>query len=155
MIYGHIQHQQVNQCLPKAILQALSFLNSTNLAALPNGRHDIEGDMMFANVMAFETGLSNTKQAEVHKDYIDVQCLISGEEVIQYCIESPNNPAATEYDKTNDFFLVSSMENVNQITLQPNMFAVFFPGEPHKPGCFVESPTAIKKVVVKVHIDLI
>ncbi|MEZ9566002.1 N-acetylneuraminate anomerase [Vibrio artabrorum] len=155
MIYGHIQHQQVNQYLPEVILQALEFLNNQSLSELEDGRHDINGNLMFANVMTFDTVLSETKQAEVHKDYIDVQCLISGEETIQYCIESSNNQASTDYDQENDFFLVRNIENANQVTLQPNMFAVFFPGEPHKPGCTQQMPRTIKKVVIKVRKDLL
>ncbi|TNA16341.1 YhcH/YjgK/YiaL family protein, partial [Klebsiella pneumoniae] len=34
------------------------------------------------------------------------------------------------------------------------MFAVFMPGEPHKPGFVVGEPGEIKKVVVKVKADL-
>ncbi|ONG25619.1 hypothetical protein BXT95_10115, partial [Escherichia coli] len=40
------------------------------------------------------------------------------------------------------------------IILKPGMFAVFMPGEPHKPGCVVGEPDEIKKVVVKVKADL-
>ncbi|MBE1246635.1 YhcH/YjgK/YiaL family protein, partial [Salmonella enterica] len=40
------------------------------------------------------------------------------------------------------------------IILKPGMFAVFMPGEPHKPGCVVGEPSEIKKVVVKVKADL-
>ena len=41
------------------------------------------------------------------------------------------------------------------ITLQAGMFAVFFPGEPHKPGIQGETPAEIKKAVVKVHRQLL
>jgi len=39
------------------------------------------------------------------------------------------------------------------VTLRPGMFAVFMPGEPHKPGCVVGEAGEIKKVVVKVRAD--
>ncbi|MCX0221867.1 YhcH/YjgK/YiaL family protein, partial [Escherichia coli] len=41
------------------------------------------------------------------------------------------------------------------ITLKPGMFAIFMPGEPHKPGCAVETPAEIKKVVIKVRASLL
>ncbi|MCV4802683.1 YhcH/YjgK/YiaL family protein, partial [Escherichia coli] len=50
--------------------------------------------------------------------------------------------------------LCSAIENEQAIILKPGMFAVFMPGEPHKPGCVVGEPDEIKKVVVKVKADL-
>lgn len=47
-----------------------------------------------------------------------------------------------------------AIENEQAIILKPGMFAVFMPGEPHKPGCVVGEPGEIKKVVVKVKADL-
>ncbi|MEG7491700.1 YhcH/YjgK/YiaL family protein, partial [Enterobacter hormaechei] len=41
------------------------------------------------------------------------------------------------------------------IVLKPGMFVVFMPGEPHKPGCLVESEGEIKKAVVKVRASLL
>jgi uncharacterized protein HI_0227 len=42
------------------------------------------------------------------------------------------------------------------VTLLPKMFAVFFPYEPHKPGCTVNGKSSfVKKLVVKVPVELI
>ena len=34
-------------------------------------------------------------------------------------------------------------------------FVIFMPGEPHKPGCVVQAPMDIKKVVIKVRASLL
>ena len=49
---------------------------------------------------------------------------------------------------------IEAIENEQAIILKPGMFAVFMPGEPHKPGCVVGEPGEIKKVVVKIKADL-
>lgn len=154
MIYGHIEHQATNQYLPPVIQQCLMYLNETDLARLTTGKHIIDGERIFANVMEFDTGFSNDKQAEVHKEYIDVQCLIHGEERIQYSLENEVNPIAKAYDEENDFYLVESMHQCNEVIMHPKMFAIFFPEEPHKPGCLVEQSMPIKKIVIKVHRSL-
>lgn len=151
MIYGHIQHHNVNQYLPQAILRCLDYLQTIDLMEIEVGQHIIDGDDIFANVLEFNTAPAGDKQAEVHQDYIDIQCLIYGEERIQFCNESPNNLPATDYDAENDFYLVGNMTNASEVVLQPGMFAVFFPGEPHKPGCEIAQPKKLKKVVIKLH----
>ncbi|MGN2671271.1 N-acetylneuraminate anomerase [Aliivibrio fischeri] len=155
MIYGHIEHQKTNQYLPRVIQQCLAYLNETDLEALPTGKHIIEGENIFANVMEFETGDASSKQAEVHKEYVDVQCLIRGEERIQYSLEDEVNPIAKPYDEENDFYLVESMNQCNDVIMHPKMFAVFLPEEPHKPGCIVSQSGLIKKIVIKVHRSLL
>ena len=155
MIFGYINDKQLNLTAPKGIQLALDFLNKTDLQALTLGHHDIDGDKLFANVMAFETGDASSKQAEVHQQYIDVQCLISGEEKIEFSLKNDNNPVATEYDSVNDFYLVSDMQQSSELILNPGMFAVFYPEQPHKPGCFVATSQPLKKIVIKVHKQLL
>ncbi|WP_019616356.1 N-acetylneuraminate anomerase [Psychromonas ossibalaenae] len=155
MIFGHIEDTQHNQQLPAAIQKAVDFLTSNNLQALSIGRHEIDGEFMFANVMTFTTSDAVDKQAEVHKDYIDVQCLISGEEKIEFCLADSTCPVAQPYDAENDFYLIKNMNKVSEVNLSPKMFAVFFPEQPHKPGCLINKPGELKKIVIKVHKHLL
>ncbi|WP_022942892.1 N-acetylneuraminate anomerase [Psychromonas hadalis] len=155
MIFGHIEDKQLYPLLPKAIQVAIDFLTTTDLQALDLGRHELDGDSMFANVMAFETGHAGEKQAEVHKQYIDVQCLISGEEKIEFSLSNEKNAIATEYDAENDFYLVSEMQQRSELILTPRMFVVFYPGQPHKPGCLINHSQPLKKIVIKVHKKLL
>ena len=155
MIFGHIEDKQLYPLLPKAIQVAIDFLTQTDLQALSLGRHEIDGANMFANVMAFETGNAKDKQAEVHKQYIDVQCLISGEEKIEFSLSNKNNAIATEYDSDNDFYLVSELQQSSELILNPGMFVLFYPEQPHKPGCFIDRCQPLKKIVIKVHKKLL
>ena len=105
--------------------------------------------------MEFETGNPADKQAEVHKEYLDVQVLIKGEERIDFGLYSDLNPVSKEYDDADDYYLVSKMNAQCTIDLEPRMFAIFFPEEPHKPGCYISKPTLLKKAVMKVHKSLV
>ncbi|MGF1763726.1 N-acetylneuraminate anomerase [Aliivibrio kagoshimensis] len=151
MIFGHINDSSRDQLLSGGLARSLAFLRNNDLSELEVGRHEIEGDNIYANVMEFETGESNKKMAEVHEEYVDVQCLIFGEEKIEFALYDKRNPVAQEYDKENDYYLVESMRNQCELILEPNMFAIFFPQQPHKPGCIVSSTQVIKKIVIKVH----
>ncbi|EJS86635.1 hypothetical protein AAUPMB_17212 [Pasteurella multocida subsp. multocida str. Anand1_buffalo] len=86
------------------------------------------------NVMAFDTAAAESKQAELHRQYIDVQVLISGQENIEYSVAYPTLANYTEYDEKDDYQLTPEIEYKSTLTLKPKMFVVFLPYEPHKPG---------------------
>ncbi|MDD1781501.1 YhcH/YjgK/YiaL family protein [Enterovibrio sp. ZSDZ35] len=155
MILGHITQPETYAHLPEAFRRSLAFLAETDMVALPTGRHDIDGDNIYVNVMAFDTQPANEKLAEVHKEYIDIQFLISGAERIGFALANDRNPIAKEYDAESDFYLVESMEGESEIIMSPDMFAIFLTEQPHKPGCNVTTSTSIKKAVVKVHKSLL
>ncbi|MCH3846924.1 YhcH/YjgK/YiaL family protein, partial [Campylobacter jejuni] len=86
------------------------------------------------------------KKAELHQQYIDIQLLLNGEERILFGMAGTARQCE-EFHHEDDYQLCSVIENEQAIILKPGMFAVFMPGEPHKPGCVVGEPGEIKKVV--------
>ena len=146
------------QSLPSAGLHpALQDALTLALAARPQekapGRYELQGDNIFMNVMTFNTQSPVEKKAELHEQYIDIQLLLNGEERILFGMAGTARQCEEFHDE-DDYQLCSAIENEQAIILKPGMFAVFMPGEPHKPGCVVGEPDEIKKVVVKVKADL-
>ena len=60
--------------------KVLEFLSRDDLADIECGRHDIDGDNVFANVMEFETVPASEKPFEAHRRYADIHFVISGVE---------------------------------------------------------------------------
>ncbi len=146
------------QSLPSAGLHpALQDALTLALAARPQekapGRYELQGDNIFMNVMTFNTQSPVEKKAELHEQYIDIQLLLNGEERILFGMAGTARQCE-EFHHEDDYQLCSTIDNEQAIILKPGMFAVFMPGEPHKPGCVVGEPGEIKKVVVKVKADL-
>lgn len=147
------------QSLPSAGLHpALQDALTLALAARPQekapGRYELQGDNIFMNVMTFNTQSPvEKKKAELHEQYIDIQLLLNGEERILFGMAGTARQCE-EFHHEDDYQLCSAIENEQAIILKPGMFAVFMPGEPHKPGCVVGEPGEIKKVVVKIKADL-
>jgi biofilm protein TabA len=50
---------------------------------------------------------------------------------------------------------VHPQANETRLVLTPGMFAIFFPGELHKPCRALNAPMPIRKVVIKIAVDLI
>lgn len=154
MIVGHIDQRETFSYLPAAVQRSLAFLSATNLDELPVGRHDIDGDKIFVNVMEFETSCADSKLHEVHREYIDIQFLITGKERIGFAVASANHRVETPYDPVNDYWLAAPLATESEVVMEPGMFAIFLPDQPHKPGCAVGASLAIKKAVVKAHRSL-
>ncbi|HDR1022528.1 TPA: YhcH/YjgK/YiaL family protein [Pasteurella multocida] len=155
MLIGDLTRSDFKLGLPQTILEVCEYLKTLDLNGLEIGRHDIT-DQIYMNVMSFDTTAADSKQAEMHRKYVDVQLLISGAENIEYSVVYPNLADYTEYNDQDDYQLTPEIAHKSTLTLKPNMFAVFLPYEPHKPGCNVDGQVVnLKKLVVKVPIELL
>ncbi|BFI65744.1 hypothetical protein okayama3_13290 [Yersinia pseudotuberculosis] len=154
MISGSLAQPAFFSGLPERLQWVLAYLADMPLAQLSCGRHEIDGELMFMNVMAFDTQPAESKKAELHRTYADVQLLISGIEGIEYSTLTPTEHLEP-YHSDDDYQLIADIPDKSQLHMLPGMFAVFLPGEPHKPGCQIAGSGAIKKVVVKVHYSLL
>ena len=155
MIISSLTSPNFKVGLPKVIAEVCDYLNTLDLNALENGRHDIN-DQIYMNVMEPETAEPSSKKAELHHEYLDVQVLIRGTENIEVGANYPDLSKYESYNESDDYQLCADIDDKFTITMKPKMFAVFYPYEPHKPCCVVNGKTEkIKKLVVKVPVKLI
>ena len=150
MYLGHIQHPTF--ALPSPIEKALDYLRHTDLIHLDCGRYPIDGENMFALVQDPVTQSWEKGEPEFHAKYIDVQYLIEGEEMIGYLPAHQTLTPSVNQLEDNDIAFVSPQEKETRLILTPGMFAVFYPGELHRPCRSVTTDRRIKKVVVKIAI---
>lgn len=148
MVTGDIQAMG-SAGLHPALAEALALALTARPQEKAPGRYELRGDDVFMNVMAFATQPAESKKAELHAQYVDIQLLLSGEERILFAIAGAARQCEA-WHVEEDYQLCSAMENQQSVTLRPGAFAVFMPGEPHKPGCVVDEAGEIKKVVIKV-----
>ena len=120
------------------------------------GKRLIQGDRLFAGVDCYETKSRAAAKLETHRKYVDIQVLLSGEEVIEIfpkqelTVSTPYNP-----EKDAEFYQVPS-ETRAKVTLSPGQFVVFLPEDAHMPCLMAgDSPQPVKKVVIKVAVDLL
>ena len=155
MIISSLTSPNFKVGLPKVIAEVCDYLNTLDLNALENGRHDIN-DQIYMNVMEPETAEPSSKKAELHHEYLDVQVLIRGTENIEVGANYPDLSKYESYNEADDYQLCEDIDDKFTVTMKPKMFAVFYPYEPHKPCCVVNGKTEkIKKLVVKIPVKLI
>ncbi len=131
--------------LKMGISEAFGFLDQPSLAELPDGRHEILGDRVFAIVAHGDGRNVSDGEMEGHRKYIDIQYVINGDESIGW---APREGLVNslEYDTEKDIeFFEGKPDSV--VRVPPGSFAVFLPTDAHLP-LIGDGP--IHKVVVKV-----
>ncbi len=114
---------------------------------LPVGRYEGENGV-YAFVQEYETKNPETPRLENHRDYIDIQIVMSGKEKILVDV-AENLELETEYTPDAEFYLPKK-DSGETLVLEGDVFAVFFPLDAHAPGLSIDEPTKVNKIVVKI-----
>ncbi len=149
MIIDTLTASQLLYPLHPSFEQAFTFLRSTDLTTLPNGKISIDGDAIYALVQEYQTKPVDQGKWESHQRYIDIQYIVSGVELINY--QNLSSMKMGNYDSERDF---QSMTGEGQmVELSAGSFMVFFPQDAHMPGLVKNTSSLVKKVVVKCRVD--
>ncbi|MBW7475436.1 YhcH/YjgK/YiaL family protein [Paenibacillus oenotherae] len=158
MIYGDLTTTigQENHLLHPVLQQALRHLHKMDLAAAAPGKYALQGDDMFVLIQQFDTAPKATKRLEAHRQYIDIQYLISGEEeLIGYARLANWHAIVEDQLADNDYALYADTSDEIDLLLKPGMYAVFCPNDLHRPGISRSGSATIKKAVVKIKTSLL
>ena len=130
---------------------ALRYIAKTDFSKLADGEYPIDGDKVFARLSHYTTEPKEAKKPESHNQYIDVQYLAEGTEKIYYTAKDADKKVIEDYAADKDLLFYADAGEKDAVTLGSGVFAVFFPGELHRPGCHaVHGGCAVQKIVVKV-----
>jgi YhcH/YjgK/YiaL family protein len=107
----------------------------------------------FANVETYLTKKFEDAKFEIHKKYIDIQLLISGNERI-YVKHKNEISEEPKYNEEKDIaFYSAPLNNSDYVTLDGSNFVMIFPWEAHAPQVTVNNAqNEVKKVVLKIKI---
>ncbi|MBC2592957.1 YhcH/YjgK/YiaL family protein [Ruficoccus amylovorans] len=149
MIYDHLEQQfRYRNCHPGLDL-AFDYLAGFD-PGTPDGRVDLDGDRVFALVQSYTTSPADGRQFESHYNYVDLQYMVSGEEIIYH---SPLDVLSESipYDAERDVIFYSGAAS-QALILTPGMFTVLFPQDGHLPCCSHQADVESKKVVIKLRV---
>ena len=133
------------------------FVSGRDCLTVPNGEHEILGRDLFVRVAEYETrsAADAAKQFEAHRGHLDLQYVVMGQEIMtcsagSVFVSGAPDPT-TVYDPKADIQFFKDPAAASSLLVRAGEFAVFFPGEMHKPGCQAgPSPSKVKKLVFKV-----
>ncbi|MFA9378438.1 MAG: YhcH/YjgK/YiaL family protein [Lachnotalea sp.] len=154
MIFSSIYSNDDCSNYPQAIQKAIQFLKDTNFNEMENGVYEIEGKKMYAQVFDATPKPKEELRPEVHEKYIDVQYIVSGKEGIGFCTDEGKFEVAERIEER-DLIFYANTENEGFITALPGCYSIFFPNDVHRPSILIEDYTTVRKVVVKVSLELL
>jgi len=136
--------------LPVA-LRAILDRADCSLAALSereDGRFQPEGAAWSCQIGPAATEPDSRRHTEYHRDWADIQVLLSGSEIIN---ASPRQLAQPDDEERKpDLFIARTDSLPVSLHLTPGDFIVFMPGEPHQALCASGQPATVRKAVFKI-----
>jgi YhcH/YjgK/YiaL family protein len=130
------------------IAQGLQFLADTDLASLAPGKHEIDGNRLFALVSDYTPKPPAEGRWEAHRRYLDLQYVVSGVE--RMGVAPTSRMTETDYQADRDLAWLEGEGDL--LTFGAGQFMILWPGDAHMPGIDAGVPGTVRKVVVKIAI---
>lgn len=146
MIIDTLDHLSSYETMNPLFAQVVAFMKEHDLNKMEPGKYDIAGRDLFVNITVAKGKSPDEAVLETHRDMIDIQIPLSGDETYGYtpaCM-LPEAPYNAEKDITKFGDLAADC----YVTCHQGMFAIFFPQDGHAP-CISFEPE-IKKAIFKV-----
>ncbi len=134
--------------LHPAFASLFDFLASNDLLSMPLGRIEVDGDNLFINNVNPECVPASEQVLEMHRRYIDVHILLSGNERIGWKSLADVEHFTKEYDSEADCAL-SDDRPTTYVDLLPGQLCIVWPEDPHAP---IIGSGKIRKAIAKVRI---
>ena len=131
--------------------KAFEMLTSGDLGSKEDGKYEVDGDSLFYLIQRYPTRDKDEMLFEAHKNYIDIQAIIDGQETIGYALTEILGEAVQPYKP--DVAKYADPPVFTEVRLAKGMFAILYPDDAHKP-CYDYGPekSNVHKLVVKVKI---
>jgi YhcH/YjgK/YiaL family protein len=148
MVVDQLQNASQYYALGPSLEKALRYLQNTDLAGMAPGRYELDGKALFVIVQEYEGKPREQGAWEAHRQYLDVQYVVSGSELFGYA--NTAHLQAGAYDPERDFLALQG--DGDFFVLRQGSFVILAPQDAHMPSLAVAAPQPVKKAVVKVRI---
>ena len=145
MILDRLTNADRYAALHPRFADAFEFLRTTDLAALPAGRNEIDGDALYVAVVQKDGKGKGGTKLETHKNYIDIQFALAGTDSIGWR-DAADCTGGEGYNAEKDCELFACAPDT-WVDTPPGTFAIYWPDDAHAP---MGATGPLHKIVVKV-----
>jgi biofilm protein TabA len=146
MILDTLSNAPRHAAVHTGFAEAFAFLRRPDLADLPAGRQEVNGAQLYASIGRDQGRGRDGARLETHRKYIDIQYVVTGEEVIGWSDLASCRATGLGYDDARDIEFHTGAPRI-WFPVPPGSFAIFFPGDAHAP---LAGAGPVHKVVMKV-----
>ena len=153
MIVSNLTHSDRIEALHPLFKTFFDYVKTHDLLNAEYGRIEVQGDDVFINHINPECVPADKQVLELHRDYIDIQTVIAGDEIIGY--QPILNAGAVVEDRSasDAWFYNPRIGEDTVIRMVPGTFAVFTPADGHRCLCAPDGEgKPIKKAIMKIRI---
>lgn len=152
MIFDNIENCQLYYGIHERFKDAFDFIKQAVKDNYDCGRYEIDGKNLFAFIQEYSTKPENEGMYEGHKNYIDIQFIVSGIEEI-HDIDINKATIKIDYNAEKDIAFYNDSSRAAKSVLEAGEYGIFLPKDLHKPGVsFDNKISSVKKIVVKVKV---
>lgn len=149
MVIGEMGSKDYYLGIHPKMKQAFDFLEKCFTCELESGRHEIDGDDLYALVFRYTPQEKEKPRYETHDHYIDIQCMVAGSEYHWYRPRC-DLPEGTPYHAEKDITFYPFAGEGSRLAVRPGSFTIFFPQDGHLAGMTDGSVDVCTRVVVKI-----
>ena len=151
MILDRIENAPLYVGLNTRFAKAFEVLTDASLAQRKDGRYPLDGENIYYTIQKYTTKSITEGNLEAHRKYIDIQFLLSGEEILGYT-PVKDLTVTEEYNPEKDIVFFEKPKECTKLLLAPGLFCILFPDDAHLPCCQSAGPSEARKVVIKIRI---
>lgn len=131
-------------------VEAYEFAKKIVVEGVEDGRYDFS-DGSFAAVSSYETKLRKDSCFEAHRQYIDVQLMLKGREIIAVeHIDVMHKYECLKAFEDGDLELFALNDEGFDNVIAEGEFVILRPEDGHMPGVCIGAPSPVQKVVFKI-----
>ncbi len=149
MVFDCLKNCEKYYALHPLFEKAFDFIKKAEAEHLPVGKYELEGKELYAMVQEYDSKAPEVARNEGHRNYIDIQYVCSGEEVIEVVELSKATPKVA-YNPEKDVEFYENAPKAVRCVLENEDYTILFPHDIHRPGLTFEKTVPVRKVVVKV-----
>lgn len=150
MFYCKVEDMEQCSLNMELLHEAEEWLKNVDLAKLEDGKYVISEGVMFAMVNSYETEPIEKRHFEAHKKYVEIQYMISGEELFGIC--TMNGQVRAGEEKENDNYFYQFPQEYSSVILHPGEFLILLPTDVHASHGQVGKSAHVRKVIIKFHV---
>jgi YhcH/YjgK/YiaL family protein len=159
MLVGSIQSSTEHGYYPPVVNAILKYLQGQPLDQLDTGRHQIPflpPDKAWFVILEYQTESESTFKPEVHHHHSDLQIVLSGREQMAWCMDDGSFSDDGDYLQQRDLqYYQRQGMRLNYFSAEEGYFYLFTPNTVHFTNISDQELSAVRKLVVKIHNDLL
>jgi biofilm protein TabA len=148
MILDTVERASQYNLIGPGFAEAMKFLYENRNGGLTQDRYEISNDA-YALVKRYASKPAENCKYEAHRDYIDVQYVVSGDEYMGW---APKDTMTIDtYIEEKDQFRLSGKGEM--VPLHAGQFMILFPSDAHMPCVVYNQSAPVEKIILKIRVE--